>query len=175
MAFSRAGYRLKQMWSALWARPAAGQLAAAKQFLNDSQYKLFQTMQPSEQAHALAVFTQLRAQGYADPDLLAAALLHDVGKTRIPLRPGERALVVLGKRFLPRQTAQWGAGGADGWRRSFVVAARHPQWGAALAEASGASPRAVDLIRRHQDVIHTDFEEEETRLLAALQAVDDNN
>lgn len=173
MTFSRTGYRLRQMWSALWVRPEAGQLAEAKKFLTAPQFDLFQTMQPSEQAHALAVFTQL--QGHADPDLLAAALLHDVGKTRMPLRPWERALVVLGKRLLPGRAAQWGAGEPDGWRRPFVVAARHPEWGAALAEACGLSPRAVDLIRRHQDAINTDIEKEQNRSLAALQAVDDNN
>ena len=56
-------------------------------------------MQSSEQAHAVSVYRQLVAQGETSSDLLAAALLHDVGKSLSPLRLWERVLIVLARVF----------------------------------------------------------------------------
>ena len=127
-------------------------------------------MQPSEQAHASEVLARLTAAGHADPDLLAAALLHDAGKVRSPLTLPDRVLVVLGKHLFPQTVKGWGTGEPNGLRRPFVTAANHPAWGAELASAAGAAPRTCDLILRHQDVPSAD-----DPLLAALQEADDEN
>lgn len=112
---------------------------------------LFLRMQPGEQAHSLWIFNQLIDQNETSEDLLAAALLHDVGKSRYPLRLWDRVLIVLGKRMFPLQAKNWGSGEARGWQRPFVVAEKHAEWGASMAEEAGASPVVVELIRRHQD------------------------
>ena len=107
--------------------------------------------------------------------MLAAALIHDVGKILSPLSILDRVLIVLGQHFLPRAARRWGEGEARGWRRPFVVAARHAAWGADLAEQAGASGRTVRLIRRHQDSLTGDTAGEEDRLLADLHAADEAN
>lgn len=129
---------------------------------------LFRRMTPSEQAHSLAVMQRLQSAGHRDPDLLAAALLHDTGKVCAPLSAWERAQIVLGKQFFPGAAKRWGEGEGRGLRRPFVVAARHADWGADLVSIAGASAQTVDLVRRHQD-----SSPPRDTLLAALQQADD--
>jgi hypothetical protein len=161
-------YRIDQFRRALRAAPDPVPAAALQPYLTPPQAALFLRMQPSEQAHAYRVLQRLAAVGQNDPHLLAAALLHDVGKILYPLNLLERALIVLGKKFLPRLVQRWGNGKPLGLFRPFVVAAQHPAWGADLAAAAGASTRTCNLIRRHQDVPSAS-----DALLAALQAADD--
>ncbi|MEZ0397207.1 MAG: HD domain-containing protein [Anaerolineales bacterium] len=167
-SFARLVYRSRQFWLALTAPrsgPASAQIAP---YLSPAQQLLFRRLQPAEQAHAFLVLQRLRQGGQQDPDLMTAALLHDVGKVLSPLSLFDRVLIVLGRRFLPRLARRWEAGEPRGLRRPFVVAARHAEWGAALAAEAGASARAVDLIRRHQEALPAG-----DSLLAALQAADD--
>ena len=65
-----------------------------------------------------------------------------------------------------------------GWRRPFVVAERHPAWGADLASQHGVSELAASLIARHQEQLPPSAENEssvEDSLLLKLQAVDNKN
>src|SRR2546421_12516754 len=58
---------------------------------------LFNSMSAADQRHSLSVCQGLLERGCTDPDLLAAALLHDVGKAegRVPF--WTRPVIVLGK------------------------------------------------------------------------------
>ena len=172
MALSRVLYRTRQFWGALWARPRPEQLDMARQHLTPAQFELFQQMQPSEMSHALTMVEGLVAQGNDDPDLLVAALLHDIGKARHPLRIWERVLIVLGQKVFPQRSARWGLGEPRGWRRPFVIAAQHPAWGAEMAAGVAVSPLVLEMIRCHQDEAPDYFGEEESDLFARLQAVD---
>jgi hypothetical protein len=80
MSLQRLAYRGRQFWLALRARPAAQDLEQARLILRRDLFALFTTMQPGEQVHSLHVLRQLLSQGEEHPDLLVAALLHDVGK-----------------------------------------------------------------------------------------------
>ncbi len=128
-------------------------------------------MLPFEQAHAIRVMDGMSANGYDHPDVLTAALLHDVGKVKHPLRPWERALGVLAKRFLPEKFHRWSQGEAKGFNKGIVVAANHAAWGADLAGESGASERAVWLIRNH-DTDPAQIDERDRLVLSVFQAVD---
>jgi predicted HD phosphohydrolase len=132
-------------------------------------------MQPSEQWHASLVVQRLKEDGQDHPALLTAALLHDVGKILYPLSPLERATIVLGKKFFPRLASRWGKGTPWGFRRPFVVAERHAEWGADLAARADASAKTVNLIRRHQDAPLEKPRSLEDCLLRALQGADDSN
>jgi hypothetical protein len=116
----------------------------------------------------------LRSAGHDDPDLLAAALLHDIGKTRYRMPIWVRSLLVLAEAFVPGRVARWGEGEAKGWRRPFVVRARHAEWGAEMAKAAGSRPLTVALIGRHDKGVGTagGYEDE---LLGRLQWADDEN
>ncbi len=119
-------------------------------------FQLFQTMSPADQRHSLRVCQGLLARGYTEADLLAAALLHDVGKAggRVPF--WTRPAIVLGKLCLPRLLAHLalppvllGERIAPRWQRALSYAWWHAEIGAELAGAAGLSTRAVLYIRTH--------------------------
>ena len=170
-------YRVSQFWEALrTTQLEARDLEPAKAVLSSHQLALFQRMQPSEQAHALKTLQTLMVQGETHPDLLTAALLHDVGKVRHPLRLWERVIIVLAKQLFPGRIDTWGRGNPRGWRRPFVIAYQHPQWGADLAHEAGTSQLAVHLIREHQIELLPETPDELTNhLLRTLQAADNQN
>ena len=146
-------YRARQFWLALGTRHTPAAIANAEAMLSPAQMVLFSRMQPGEQAHALQMLEALQAQGETDDDLLAAALLHDTGKQRCPLRLWERVAIVLVQAASPALAQRWGeqaAAGCRGWRKPFIVAAQHAEWGAELALQAGVTLLAAALIRRHQ-------------------------
>jgi putative nucleotidyltransferase with HDIG domain len=178
MSVARLLYRSRQFWQALWWSPTREDLEALQSSMPPGMIALFGQLLPGEQAHSLLVWRRLFEQGESDPDLLAAALLHDVGKSRFPLQIWERVLIVLLKAFFPGLAARWGRGPVKGWRRALVVAAQHPSWGAEMARQAGASTRTQELIRRHQEKLpaeETASTTLEDRLLRKLQAVDDES
>jgi putative nucleotidyltransferase with HDIG domain len=134
---------------------------------------LFARFQPGEQAHSLKVYRALLALGETDPNLLAGALLHDIGKIRYPLHLWERAVIVLAKAIAPGRARRWGLAPLRWWNRAFVIAEQHPAWGAELAAGAGAPPMVIELIHRHQT---PPAQGDDTRLsqwLHKLQTVDD--
>jgi predicted HD phosphohydrolase len=161
--------------------PTAQQIDQVKQTLGPELIRLFQAMQPSEQAHSLGIYHQLIDQGDSDNDLLAAALLHDAGKSLYPLSLWERVLIVLGKALLPNQAKEWGQSRPSGWRRPFVVAEEHARWGAELASQYGASQRTAWFIRCHQAGASPEnnkeykYTENDERLLERLRKLDNEN
>jgi len=168
-----AAYRFNQGMRALAARLQPVQDDEARAMLDPPLYELYRRMRRAERQHSLRVLRALGRAGYDEPDLLAAALLHDVGKTRARFSLPEKVIVVLVKAARPDLYRRWGSGPADGWRQPFAVSVQHPSWGADLVAAAGGSPRTVELIRRHADPVRPPFRGETDRLLAALQAVDD--
>jgi hypothetical protein len=181
MNASRFLYRSRQFWQALSTGPSQGDVELVSSVLTDPQLELFQGMQASEQIHSIQVFHDLRNQGEENPDLLTAALLHDVGKTRAPLRIWERVMIVIVRAICSGCIHKWGRSkivepeNGLGWQRAFIVAEQHPAWGADLAAERGASRLTVSLIARHQEQIDPSSSSMEDILLQKLQAVDDNN
>lgn len=181
MNASRFLYRSRQFWHAISNRTSQQDVELIKSVLTDPQIELFQRMQPSEQAHSLVVLNALLQQGEQNPDLLVAALLHDVGKSRAPLRIWERVMIVVVGAVCKGCLQKWGkmehteAEHIRGWRRAFIVAEQHPAWGADLAAACGTSPLATALIDRHQERLSSGANTQEDILLSKLQAVDDLN
>ncbi len=57
----------------------------------------------------MVMFHRLLEQGENQPDLLVAALLHDVGKLRYRLNPLERAMVVMVMRLNQNEPTAGGA------------------------------------------------------------------
>src|SRR6266568_3000152 len=96
-------YRLGQVRQQLGfvAPLAAGEYGEVSQWLPAAALALFKTMSPADQRHSLRVCRGLQAHGCRDRDMLAAALLHDVGKAggRVPF--WTRPVIVLGKKLVP--------------------------------------------------------------------------
>jgi hypothetical protein len=181
MNASRFLYRSRQFWQAISTRSSPQDMELLTSILSPAQVELFQQMQKSEQAHSLVVLDELMNKGEEDPDLLTAALLHDAGKTRAPIRLWERVMIVIVRAICQNCIQKWGAIDIDdpetalGWRRAFIVAEQHPAWGADLAAECGTSPMAVSLIARHQEPLSPGVSSMEDILLKKLQAVDDKN
>jgi putative nucleotidyltransferase with HDIG domain len=131
-------------------------------------------MSSYDQQHGLNVMHTLAQRGYTDPDLLAAAVLHDVGKTARKagsLHLWHRVTVVLMRTLMPGLVEQLGEDPGGGWRQAFFVHQHHAAIGAELAQQAGCSARTVELIRHHENAP----DQTDDRLLAALQAADSSN
>jgi len=178
---ARLFYRTHQFWQALSVKPGEAELEQAARLLSPAQQALFFRLQQAEQAHSLRILRHLMDQGECHPDLLAAALLHDVGKTLFPLKLRERVWIVLAHAFWPGWAKEWGASSGPfdptwpAWRKALVIASQHARWGADLAAQSGSSPLAVELIRRHQEKLAGAPQNLAELLLQKLQAVDNES
>ncbi len=73
-----------------------------QRYLPTSALALFDTMSNADQQHCLRVCRSLQAQGCIERDMLAAALLHDVGKAQGRVPFWTRPVIVLGKLCAPR-------------------------------------------------------------------------
>jgi hypothetical protein len=168
-------YRASQTFRVLLAKPRSEDLALAKQHLSPSLWELFHHMSPADQAHGLRVLRSLLARGEGDPNLLAAALLHDVGKSHVQLRLWERILVVLVSWLDPYRVRRWGEGELTSWRRPFVIAVHHPAWGSEMIRQAGGSEELASLVLNHQEDLPHDLALEIQHLLYRLQEADGLN
>ncbi len=151
-------YRLEQVRQQLgFVQPlTAREQAEVARWLPASALALFRTMSPADQQHSLRVCRGLLARGCREDDLLAAALLHDVGKAQGRVPFWTRPAIVLGKRLapvlltrltLPPQVLNKRS--IPHWQRSLCYAWWHAEVGAQLAAEAGLSERAVLYIRTH--------------------------
>ncbi|HEV2653964.1 MAG TPA: hypothetical protein VGT82_03365 [Ktedonobacteraceae bacterium] len=151
-------YRLQQVRQQLGFVPplSVEEQAEVARWLPATALALFRSMSDADQQHSLRVCRGLLKRGCTEQDLLAAALLHDVGKAQGRVPFWTRPAIVLGKRCAPALLArlvvspqQLGAQNIPRWRRSLSYAWWHADVGADLAQEAGLSPRAVLYIRTH--------------------------
>ncbi|MEP7287718.1 MAG: HD domain-containing protein [Chloroflexota bacterium] len=167
--------RLRQGLRALASPFLSVDFEMAAKVLSPSLMVLFRQMRRSEQQHSLNVLRTLRGWGYDEPPLMVAALLHDVGKSRVPYHLWDRVLVVLARNAAPNAVEQWGAFSPTGWYRPFAVSVQHPQWSAEMVKAAGADPVTIELIVDHQCYLDHSPKDLTERMLWALQTADNAN
>ncbi|MEJ2570033.1 MAG: HD domain-containing protein [Anaerolineales bacterium] len=169
-------YRASQFLNALFARLTPEDHLLIEKTLPPSLLEVFRRMGRSDQLHGVRVLRSVRAGGTDHPTLCAAALLHDVGKSRHHPRLWDRILVVLATALFPEAVERWGnAGEPRGLRRPFIIAAQHPRWGADIVRAAGGSDELVALVRRHQAIPPLPPQTQIDRLLLRLQQADGEN
>lgn len=152
----RITYRLEQVRQQLGfvASLSSQDRAEVAHWLPATALPLFQTMSVADQQHSLRVCRGLQARGCTDRDLLAAALLHDVGKAQGRVPFWTRPAIVIGKFCTPQLLSRLTVypekeRSLPKWRRSLSYAWWHAEIGAELAAAAGLSERAVLYIRTH--------------------------
>jgi putative nucleotidyltransferase with HDIG domain len=161
--------------------PSASELDEVVDLLGPKLFTLFQKMSFGEQAHCLRVMEYLRQENESNVDLLIAALLHDVGKTKYPLKLWERVWIVIGEALFPELTKTWGSdlnAGNGKYRRlqrPFFVSQQHASWGAEMASEAGASQMTAYLIANHENLNTTCEESRSGNKLRKLQIADQMN
>lgn len=157
--------RVRQFVAHLSARVDAADEARGVALLPPAARRLFSDMPVADRRHALDVAARLVAAGQADPDLLAAALLHDVAKGRTMALPYRVAGVVLDA-IAPGVLRRMASEDPRSWRYPFHLYLRHAELSAQQAERAGCSGRVAGFIRGH-------VSPRDAMLLAALRAADD--
>lgn len=163
-----ARYRMTQGLRALAGPIDPVERAAALTWLPPPARTAFLALPEAYQRHHLAVYRHLHQTGCQDTDVLAAALLHDIGKCdgAHQVRLWQRTAIVLLTPW-PWIIERLSRSPAAGWRYGFYLHHHHPALGARRAAALGCSPRTVALIAAHQDGDLADAG------LATLRAADD--
>jgi len=138
-------HRARQFFEA-GARPGAGDLELASRFLEGELLALFEAQHPRDVVHAAATARWLLARGHDDPELVCAALLHDVGKGQ--QRRADRVAHVLVS-AMGLGTVAADAGARLEIRRALARSRAHAEAGAALLAKAGAAGRTVELTRLH--------------------------
>jgi hypothetical protein len=171
-------YRVWQFWNALVSQPDQQDYSVVERILPAELKALFYQMSKAEQAHSIRVCKTLIADGENEIDLLAAALLHDIGKTLYPLKLWERIWIVLwkernGERERGSCRVPWDEiNQYPWWRRAMIVADNHAEWGAQLLKQYPVSSRLIWLVQYHQEYPQDRNNEKEKYLLEKLRRVD---
>lgn len=162
-------WRVRQFSHALRSRPDPVVDAELRRLLgSDIQWALLTRLTPFDRAHHLRVYTLLVESGHDDPDLLRAALLHDVGKAddRGRVNPLHRAAHVMLVALVPGLLTRVAFNG--GWfSHGLWLSLHHAENGAVLAARAGASERCCALIAAHARPLRST-----DPLLVALAAAD---
>ena len=147
------------------ARVDPGEEAVARRVLPSRALALYEAMPVADRRHALDVVEKLLAAGHDDPDLLAAALLHDAAK-------GERMLLwhrsagVLLESLAPRLLRLLASDDERSWRHPFHLYLHHERLSAELALNAGCARRVGAFISGSVDTA-------DAQALAALERADD--
>jgi hypothetical protein len=134
----RAKYRLWQFWHNL--SPSNLEPSEEEEIvsiLSADEMDLFSRQDLADMRHSFRVMRTIKESGNDSVDLLKAALLHDVGKTRVKIVWWDRPVVVLAEALIPTFAERWSNGSGKGWSRPFVMKAKHAEWGADAASAAG--------------------------------------
>lgn len=126
--------------------------------------ELFITMPVPDRRHAIDVARRLEAEGHHDPELLAAALLHDVAKGR-RMRVWHRVAGVLLEAVAPGALRRLASEDPRSRRHPLYLYLEHPRLSAEAALRVGCAPRTAGFIRGQ-------VRPPDRRLLEALRRAD---
>ncbi len=130
--------------------PKASDIAWIRSTLSDAEFRLWARMYGPDRRHSSAVARGVatRLGNLATPPVLAAALLHDVGKLDSGLRTWGRVVATLSARVAGRDTAAlWRK--STGFTRSVGLYLHHPELGGDMLELAGSDPLTVAWAREH--------------------------
>jgi len=141
--------------------------------LTGPEYVLWQQLSGPDRRHSHQVARDVQRElgPQATTPVLAAALLHDVGKLRSRLRtPGRVVATVLASIAGRESIRQWSTG--SGYRSRLGQYLDHPAIGVAMLNGIGSDPMVVAWAGQHHQP-PTDWTLD-PRLAAVLSAVDDD-
>lgn len=128
-------------------------------------FALFASMPVADRRHALDVAHRLASGGIDDPDVFAAAFLHDAAKGH-RMRLVHRVTGVLLDSLAPSLLRRLASQDAGSWRHAYHLYLHHAPMSAELADRAGCPSRVGAFIRGTAD-------EADAHLLRALRVADD--
>lgn len=145
-----AGHLVRRFAGSLWpAGPAAADEAWAREVLLPAEVELWARMSRADRRHAAGVARRVeRALGVeATRPVLAAALLHDVGKVEARLGTYGRVVATLAGAVARDHAAAWSR--HKGFTRRVGLYLRHPELGGDLLAMAGSDRLTVEWTRQH--------------------------
>lgn len=139
-------HRVGQFIAHVRARVEPEESLLVRRALPDQAAAIFEGMPVADRRHALDVAARLRRAGHDDPDLLAAALLHDAAKGH-RMRLWHRVAGVLLEAAAPSLLRRLARDDPSSWRYGFELYLNHDALSADLASSAGCGPRASGFIR----------------------------
>jgi hypothetical protein len=125
-------------------------LAWVRSVLTDAEADVWEEQSRADRAESLAVARRTQqALGADDGPFVAAALLHDVGKTRADLGPFGRSVATVVAAVVGHRRARSWASQPRGWRRKVGQYIAHDDLGAAELRQAGARAEAIEWARVH--------------------------
>lgn len=130
--------------------PGADAEAWVAEVLSEDEHKLWRRLPGPDRRHAYRVARDVeRALGHeATPPVLAAALLHDVGKLDAGLRTYGRVVATLSGAVAGHDMAEFWAT-RNGYTRKVGLYLLHPRIGGDMLELAGSDPLTVAWTRQH--------------------------
>ena len=144
-------HRLEQGLRALFAFAQTVDYSLAEPYLTEKEMALFRCLAKNEQLHSLNVLRTVLAQEAETPrDLAAAAILHDVGKSRWRLAVWQKTIAVLVGKLLPKLEQRLSREeNLNFWTAPFVVRRHHPKWSGELLQEINSAPAVIWLASHH--------------------------
>lgn len=147
----RFGHLAKRFFGSLWpAGPSRQDEEWVQSVLGDGEVRLWQRMSKVDRRHAVGVARDVERQlgGEATRPVLAAALLHDVGKVSSGLGTYGRVIATLAGAAAGRSMAEaWTEG--KGFTRRVGLYLRHGAIGADMLAMAGSDPLTVTWAKEH--------------------------
>ena len=146
-------YRVQQFIHTIFPHIASSEITWALQNLPTEACPLFLKQSRSEQRHALDVAQSLMNEKStltlsSFENLLIAALLHDCGKSKVPIRLWHRVFIVLMQK-MPHSIWSYLERGDSVFATPLKTASQHALWGGNLAKRAGLNPVICLLIQEH--------------------------
>jgi len=130
--------------------PSRDDVTWVRSVLSESEFRLWERMYGPDRRHSSAIGREVRDRlgDRATAPVLAAALLHDVGKIDADLGTCGRVLATLSALVAGRDTAE-GWTRRTGYTRRIGLYLLHPRLGAEMLEVAGSDPLTVAWAREH--------------------------